>query len=96
MRPMIWLGGIAVVIIACITPALTETLTCSTFQGIRTWLWHQRLREPRNRMAGQHQRLGQSGRHMVNEPLARHRDDDHHTAAALTLARCPLVVPTVA
>jgi hypothetical protein len=54
MRPMIWLGGIAVVIIACITPALTETLTCSTFQGIRTWLWHQRLREPRNRMAGQH------------------------------------------
>jgi hypothetical protein len=54
MRPMIWLGGIAVVIIACITPALTETLTCSTFQGIRTWLWHQRLREPRNRMAGRH------------------------------------------
>jgi hypothetical protein len=36
MRPMIWLGGIAVVIIACITPALTETLTCSTWQGVRT------------------------------------------------------------
>jgi hypothetical protein len=36
MHSMIWPGVIAIVIIACITPALTETLTCSTWQGIRT------------------------------------------------------------
>jgi hypothetical protein len=36
MHSMIWPGAIAIVIIACITPALTETLTCSTWQGIRT------------------------------------------------------------
>ena len=36
MRPMIWPGVIAIVIIACITPTLADPLYCSTWQGIRT------------------------------------------------------------
>ena len=35
MHPMIWPGVIAIVIFACISPALADPLYCSTFQGYR-------------------------------------------------------------
>jgi hypothetical protein len=43
---MIWLGVIAIVIIACITPALADTLTCSTFAGVTTCLGEHGTADP--------------------------------------------------
>jgi hypothetical protein len=84
MRPLVWIGLVAPVLVHTGTVD-ADPLYCSTWQQITTCSSPDGC-EPRVAVAGRHQRGRQPGQPLDDQPLARHHHHHGHAARALTLA----------